>query len=186
MVQRQRCGRRRGVHEVRHDAILQERQRLVRLLRRQIMVSGAPDVPGSLGPLGRPAAGAWCSRARSRAHNSARRIPADQRVKAEGWSVHRRLAPRTGARPRRRAAAPPRPAVRVTATHASTVQHPENRRVQHEPGHRGRLLIEDLGDEVLRDRLAADLQCAFQPGPVGRSAQGQRCHLHDCGPASLC
>jgi len=45
-----RCGRRRGVHES-GTTRSAERQRLVRLLGRQIMVSGAPDVPGSLGPL---------------------------------------------------------------------------------------------------------------------------------------
>jgi hypothetical protein len=43
--QRHRRVRLRGAHEVRHDPVLQERQRLVGLLRRKIMVSGAPNVP---------------------------------------------------------------------------------------------------------------------------------------------
>ncbi len=42
------------MQEVRYDPVLQERQRPVGLLCRQIMVGGTPGVPDSLEPFGRP------------------------------------------------------------------------------------------------------------------------------------
>ena len=71
----------------------------------------------------------------------------------------------------------------VTAAQASAVSVVEDGCVQHEPGHLGRLLVEDLGDEVLGDRLAADLERPFQPLRIRGAAQGQRGHLQHRGPA---
>ena len=62
-------------------------------------------------------------------------------------------------------------------------QHPDqDGGVEHELGHLRRLLLEDLGDEVVGDRMAADLQHPRQPRRIRGAAQGQRRHLQGRGP----
>ena len=62
-------------------------------------------------------------------------------------------------------------------------QLPQDRRIEHEPDDLGRLLVKDFGDEVLDDRVAADLQCPRGPHRVGGAAQRKRRHLQRRGPS---
>jgi hypothetical protein len=55
--------------------------------------------------------------------------------------------------------------------------------VEHELSHLGCLLLEDLGDEVVGEACAADLNRPRQPGRIRGPAQGQRCHLQNSRPS---
>ena len=169
------------MQEVRHDPVLQEDQRPVSLLRRQEMVGRAPGVPGGFEPFGRPQlkhllAGAVPGaqlRAQHLAHQAV--VPEAGPVLIEGHQEQ--VSGIDAAQQRRRVLPSGDRGARVRG------QFPgQDGGVEHELGQLGRLLVEHLGDEVVGEVLAADLQHPRQPRRVGGPAQGQRRHLQDRGP----
>ena len=168
------------MQEVRHDPVLQERQPPVGLLRRQIVIGRTPRVPGSLVPFGRPelervlagpVSGPQLG-AQDPAHQLV--VPEAGPLLVEGHQEQVRGADR--AQQRRRVLPSGDRGARLHG------QHPEDGGVEHELGHLGRLLVEDFGDEVLGDRLPADLEHPLQPRRIRGSAQGQRRHLQHRRP----
>ena len=145
------------------------------------MVSGAPGVPGRLEPFGRPQLKRLLPGAVSGAQLDAQDL-AHQTVVPEGGPLivkghQEQMRGINGAQQRRRVLPSGDRSARVRG------QHPyQDGGVEHELGHLGRLLVEDLGDEVRRDRMAADIQHPGQPRRIRGAPQGQRRHLQDRGP----
>ena len=180
-VEDQRLGHRRGVQEVRHDPVLEERQGPVSLLRGQIMVGGTPGVSGSLEPFCRPQLKHLLASAVPGAQLGAQ-YPAHQTVVPEAGPLvverHQEQVSGVDSAQQRRRVLP-------SGDRGACVRGHRPRQdggVEHELGQLRRLLLEDLGDEVVGDGLAADLQRPRQPRRIRGSAQGQRRHLQDRGP----
>jgi hypothetical protein len=70
----------------------------------------------------------------------------------------------------------------VTAAHTSAVSSPRDGGIKHELGQLRRLLLENLGDEVVGDVLAPDFQRPRPPRWIRGSSQGRRRHLQSRRP----
>ena len=152
---------RRVVQVVSHDAVLQEGQGAVGLPGREEVAGRMPGVAHRLEPLGGPQLECLFAGSVPGPQFGVQQL-ADQMVVAEDRPVlierHQEQAgPVDAAQQRGRVLAPGDGGARVGG------QLAQDGGVQHEPGHLGGLLIEDLGGEVLGDLVAADLQ--RPPGP---------------------
>ena len=167
-AQIQRCRQRRVVQEFGHDPVLQQGQRPVDLLRREEMAGCAPGVTGGLEPFGRPQLKRLLASPVPGPQLSAQQLAHQMVVPETGPLVIERhqeqVALVNSAQQRRRVL--PRSDGRARA-HGQLPQHGG---VEHEPGHFRRLLIKNLRDEVLGDRVAADIKRPRGPHRVSGGA----------------
>ena len=168
------------MQEFGHDPVMQEGQGPVDLLGREVVADRAPRVASGLIPFCRPQVELLLSRRVPGPQFRAQRLP-HQMVVAEAGPLiierHQEKVGRVNAVQQRRRVLP-----FGDGRARACSQLPQDRRVEHEPGNLGRLLIKDLSDEVLGDRVAADVQRPRKAHRVGGFAQRQRRHLQRRGP----
>ena len=174
------AGSGRVVQEVGHDPVLQQGQRPVGLLRGEEVAGRAPGVTGRLEPFGRPQLELLLPGPVPGPQLGAQHL-AHQMVVPEARPLvierHQEQVGRVDAAQQRRRVLPA-----GDRRARARGQLAKDRRVQHELDHLRRLLLEDLGDEVLGDRVAADVQRPRHPRRVPGAAQRQRRHLQRRGP----